>query len=102
MTLPRLAAAFLLALAAAARGETRVVDPATDLAATLAAAAPGDTIVVRGGVHEGCFVLDRPVMVTPEHARMVMEVYIAADLSAESNQPVALPLASPKSVRAVA
>jgi predicted dehydrogenase len=47
-------------------------------------------------------VLDRPVMVTPEHARMVMEVYIAADLSAESNQPVALPLASPKSVRAVA
>jgi len=47
-------------------------------------------------------VLDRPVMVSPEHARMVMEVYIAADLSAESNQPVALPLASPKSVRAVA
>ena len=28
-------------------------------------------------------VFDRPVMVTPEHARMVMEVYIAADLSAE-------------------
>jgi predicted dehydrogenase len=35
---------------------------------------------------------DRPVMVTPEHARMVMEVYIAADLSAERNEPVALPL----------
>jgi scyllo-inositol 2-dehydrogenase (NAD+) len=35
---------------------------------------------------------DRPVMVTPEHARMVMEVYIAADLSAERNQPVELPL----------
>lgn len=34
---------------------------------------------------------DRPVMVTPEHARMVMEVYIAADLSAESNAPVTLP-----------
>jgi len=47
-------------------------------------------------------VLDRPVMVTPEHARRVMEVYMAADLSAESNQPVALPIASSKSVRAVA
>jgi predicted dehydrogenase len=35
---------------------------------------------------------DRPVMVTPEHARMVMEVYIAADLSAEKNLPVDLPL----------
>jgi len=37
---------------------------------------------------------DRPVMVTPEHARMVMEVYIAADLSAERNMPVSLPLTS--------
>jgi predicted dehydrogenase len=36
--------------------------------------------------------LDRPVLVTPEHARMVMEVYIAADLSAERNLPVDLPL----------
>jgi predicted dehydrogenase len=36
--------------------------------------------------------LDRPVMVTPEHARMVMEVYMAADLSAESGAPVDLPL----------
>ena len=35
---------------------------------------------------------DRPVLVTPEHARMVMELYIAADLSAETNQPVDLPL----------
>ena len=25
-------------------------------------------------------VFDRPVMVTPEHARMVMEVYMAADV----------------------
>jgi myo-inositol 2-dehydrogenase/D-chiro-inositol 1-dehydrogenase len=46
--------------------------------------------------------LDRPVMVTPEHARMVMELYIAADLSAGRNEPVSLPLASPKSVRAAA
>jgi scyllo-inositol 2-dehydrogenase (NAD+) len=36
--------------------------------------------------------LERPVLVTPEHARMVMEVYIAADISAESNAPVTLPL----------
>ena len=35
---------------------------------------------------------DRPVMVAPEHARMVMELYIAADLSAERNLPVDLPL----------
>jgi len=42
---------------------------------------------------------DRPVMVTPEHARMVMEVYIAADLSAERNEPVALPLKFPKKIR---
>jgi predicted dehydrogenase len=35
---------------------------------------------------------DRPVLVTPEHARMVMEVYMAADVSAEKNEPVALPL----------
>ena len=40
---------------------------------------------------EAC-VFDRPVLVTPEHARIVMEVYIAADLSAERNQPVDLPL----------
>ncbi len=46
--------------------------------------------------------LDRPVLVTPEHARMVMEVYIAADLSAESNLPVTLPLPDTKRMRAVA
>jgi predicted dehydrogenase len=46
--------------------------------------------------------LDRPVMVTPEHARMVMEVYIAADLSAERNEPVSLPLTATKPVRAAA
>ena len=35
---------------------------------------------------------DRPVLVTPEQARQVMEVYIAADLSAERNEAVILPL----------
>jgi predicted dehydrogenase len=45
--------------------------------------------------------LDRPVLVTPEHARMVMELYLAADLSAERGVPVELPLpAAPR--RAVA
>ena len=33
---------------------------------------------------------DRPVMVTPESARMVMETYTAADLSAERNEPIDL------------
>ncbi len=47
-------------------------------------------------------VLDRPVLVTPEHARMVMEVYMAADLSAERNQSVSLPIGGAKPVRAVA
>ena len=36
-------------------------------------------------------VYDRPVVVTPEHARMVMQVYMAADASAESGMPVTLP-----------
>ncbi len=35
---------------------------------------------------------DRPVLVTPEQARKVMEVYIAADISAERNEPIPLPL----------
>jgi scyllo-inositol 2-dehydrogenase (NAD+) len=39
---------------------------------------------------EAC-VYDRTVLVTAEHARMVMEVYIAADLSAERNAAVDLP-----------
>jgi predicted dehydrogenase len=38
--------------------------------------------------------LDKPVLVTPAHARMVMELYVAADLSAERNLPVDLPLKS--------
>ena len=47
---------------------------------------------------EAC-ALDRPVMVTPEQARVVMEVYLAADLSAERNEPVSLPLQWPKKIR---
>src|SRR5207253_1307796 len=43
---------------------------------------------------------EREVMVKPEHARMVMEVYMAADLSAERNEAIALPLKP--SLRAVA
>jgi scyllo-inositol 2-dehydrogenase (NAD+) len=35
---------------------------------------------------------DRPVMATAVQARAVMEVYMAADISAESNEPVTLPL----------
>jgi predicted dehydrogenase len=42
-------------------------------------------------------VYDRPVLVTPEHARMVMEVYIAADLSAERNAAVEIPCEKPRS-----
>jgi myo-inositol 2-dehydrogenase/D-chiro-inositol 1-dehydrogenase len=42
---------------------------------------------------ESC-ILDRPVMVRPEHARMVMETYLAADLSAEQNEPIDLPLSN--------
>jgi predicted dehydrogenase len=42
---------------------------------------------------ESC-ILDRPVMVKPEHARMVMETYLAADLSAERNEPIDLPLSN--------
>jgi myo-inositol 2-dehydrogenase/D-chiro-inositol 1-dehydrogenase len=41
-----------------------------------------------------CCMLDKPVMVAPEHARMVMETYTAADLSAELNEPVDLPLSN--------
>lgn len=43
---------------------------------------------------------DRPVLVTAEQARAVMEVYIAADLSAERNEPVSLPLPESRAVAA--
>jgi len=39
-------------------------------------------------------ILNRPVMVTPESARAVMEVYSAADLSAARNAPIDLPLSN--------
>ncbi|HEY0438820.1 MAG TPA: Gfo/Idh/MocA family oxidoreductase [Xanthobacteraceae bacterium] len=42
---------------------------------------------------EAC-ILDRPPMVAPEHARMVMETYTAADLSAAIHEPVSLPLSN--------
>ena len=42
---------------------------------------------------EAC-IMDRPVMVTPESARRVMETYLAADLSAERNEPIDLPLSN--------
>jgi predicted dehydrogenase len=40
---------------------------------------------------EAC-IRDAPVMVTPESARRVMETYSAADLSADRNAPIDLPL----------
>jgi myo-inositol 2-dehydrogenase/D-chiro-inositol 1-dehydrogenase len=39
-----------------------------------------------------CCILDKPPMVSPESARRVMECYLGADLSAESGEPVDLPL----------
>jgi predicted dehydrogenase len=46
--------------------------------------------------------LDRPVMVTPTQARSAMEVYMAADLSAERNQVVDLPLVGAEAEQALA
>ena len=46
--------------------------------------------------------LDRPVLVKPEEARQVMELYMAADLSAETNEPVTLPLANKRPTRLAA
>jgi myo-inositol 2-dehydrogenase/D-chiro-inositol 1-dehydrogenase len=41
-----------------------------------------------------CCIKDRPPMVSAEGARAVMECYLAADLSAERNEPVDLPLSN--------
>jgi predicted dehydrogenase len=45
---------------------------------------------------------DRPVLVTPEQARQVMEVYVAADISAERGEPVSLPLPESRPTAAAA
>lgn len=47
-------------------------------------------------------VFDRDVMVTPAAARTVMEVYIAADLSSETNEPVELPFSNADAVKIAA
>ena len=50
-----------------------------------------------GPMHEGTMhfinavATDKPVLVKPEEAKSVMELYIAADLSAEQGEPVSLP-----------
>ena len=49
---------------------------------------------------ESC-IQNKPVMVTPESARMVMETYTAADLSADRNEPIDLPLTN-ETIAAVA
>ncbi|MGH6737797.1 MAG: Gfo/Idh/MocA family protein, partial [Bradyrhizobium sp.] len=49
---------------------------------------------------EAC-IRNTPVMVTPESARVVMETYTAADLSADRNAPVDLPLTN-ETIAAVA
>ena len=61
---------------------------------------PGEQVdhVFAGGIGpetiyflEAC-IKNTPVMVTPESARRVMETYSAADLSADRNEPIDLPL----------
>lgn len=47
---------------------------------------------------EACL-LDRPVMVDPAHARLVMETYCAADVSADLGEPVSLPLSNAAKAR---
>lgn len=46
--------------------------------------------------------MNKPVLVTAEQARQVMEVYIAADISAERGEPVSLPLPESRANYAVA
>ena len=45
--------------------------------------------------------MNRDVLVTAEQARQVMEVYMAADLSAETGMPVQLPMAQPAQLKRV-
>lgn len=61
---------------------------------------PGESVghVFAGPMHNEtvhfleAIALDRPVMATAEQARTVMELYLAADMSSETNEPVSLPL----------
>ena len=46
-------------------------------------------------------VMDRDVLVTAEQARDVMEVYMAADVSAETGMPVQLPMHQPAQLKRV-
>ncbi len=72
---PALAAAGLLLLTARpASAEEWVVGPGGDgrgLAEAVAAASPGDTIVVRGGVHPGPLVVDKPLVLAGEDGAVV-------------------------------
>jgi predicted dehydrogenase len=70
---------------------------------------PGEQVdhVFAGGIGpetiyflESC-IKNRPVMVTPESARRVMESYSAADLSADIGAPISLPLSN-ESISAIA
>jgi predicted dehydrogenase len=72
---------------------------------------PGESVdhVFAGPMHNEtvhfleAIALDRPVMATAEQARDVMELYMAADLSAARNEAVSLPLKQhPASAAAVA
>lgn len=47
-------------------------------------------------------IYDRPVMVKPRDARLVMEVYLAADLSAEIGEAIELPLTAEQATAALA
>jgi hypothetical protein len=46
-------------------------------------------------------VFDRQPLVTPAQARLAMDCYIAADISAELHEPVTMPQNAPPSIAAV-
>ena len=51
-----------------------------------AGAMAGETLHFVDAVARG-----KPVMVKPEEARLIMDIYLAADLSVERGEPVTLP-----------